>query len=173
VLEIIEKIIENMPFYVWIILGYLVWRIYKLTKPGTVVMVKQIILPLIFIIWGIERVFAGFTHVDTALIAYFIIALVGTGAGYLVYSRFSKFFIKDGGIWRGPAWTAIVVIVLNVIVKFYLNIQMGYHPEIVNDLNFDIEYCLISDFTVGLFIGGIINTYLNKKALEANNKNST
>jgi hypothetical protein len=43
---------------------------------------------------------------------------------------------------------------------------MGYHPGIGNDLNFDIEYCLICGFTVGLFVGGIINIYLNKKSLE-------
>jgi hypothetical protein len=160
------EIIENMPFYVWIILAYMVYRIYKLTKPATVSMVKQLIMPLIFIAWGLERVFSGFTHADVALVSYFIMAIVGTGAGYLKYSKFSKFFIKDGVFWHGPAWISILVIILNVIVKFYLNIQMGYHPEIVNDLNFDIEYCLICGFTVGLFIGGIINTYLNKKALE-------
>jgi hypothetical protein len=51
------EIIENMSFYVWIILAYMAYRIYKLTKPATVSMVKQIIMPLIFIAWGLERVF--------------------------------------------------------------------------------------------------------------------
>ncbi|GHT81174.1 hypothetical protein FACS1894125_1400 [Actinomycetota bacterium] len=170
-MQIITSIITGMPVYAWFILVYLYFRIRKLTQPAPVHQSKQFIMPVVFMIWGLDRVVMEFGHLAQSLVVYLIAALVGVGVGYLVYRRFNEFFIKDGQFWRHPAYASIVVIILNVLVKFALNIEIGINPQIVGDLVFDIIYCAVSGFTVGLFFGGIINMFSNKRRL-LNNLNT-
>jgi hypothetical protein len=48
---------------------------------------KSLLMPAVFIIWGLEKVIADFAFPIPSLGIYVACAAVGTGVGYLLYSK--------------------------------------------------------------------------------------
>jgi hypothetical protein len=162
-LNYLLAIITGTPIYVWVILVFLVGRGLSLRKDGPVSIKKSLLMPVIFIVWGLWNVIAGFAFPLPALMVYIISAAVGTGFGYLLYSSTQRFEVRGGVFFRLGNPVPLVVIVTNFIVKYALNVCIAVNPQLLGNLEFNIAYCVASGLAVGLFIGGIRNTVGSRK----------
>ena len=53
------QIFTNTPLWVWFILAFLLKRGVSATKDNPVHLVKSLIVPFVFILWGLEKVFTS------------------------------------------------------------------------------------------------------------------
>lgn len=161
-MEMLEQTVVHTPFWIWVLLLILVKRGFSATKDCRICIQKACILPIIFTFWGLEKIFYGFTYTMTSFMTYACFMGVGTLAGVALYST-QKFFLKDNILFRAGSFVPLFVILTNFSIKYCLNVLMYIHPHLIQELQFNICYSSISGFSVGLFIGGIINILKNKR----------
>ena len=170
ILAILIKLVGSTPFWVWVVLVILIKRGLALKNDGEVSLAKSSIMPLIFIVWGLEKVFNSFSYPFYALLVYLILLAIGATAGKILYRNKQKFYTKNGQLIRKGTSLPLVIILVNFGIKYFLNVYMSVLPVVLTQLNFNLVYGLIAGFTVGLFIGGLWNTLKNKQLLEERNE---
>lgn len=153
------EIITRTPPYVWVLLAFLVLRGISVSKEGEVNIPKSLIVPGIFIVWGLYVIFTEFAHLYAAILVYALFVCVGTVFGYLLYRSQHRFFVRDGALFRARNYLPLYLILVNFLVKYALNIYLYMHPEAAGELAFNVLYTTISGTTVGLFFGGVLNSY--------------
>ena len=167
IINIISQIVSGTPFYVWIIFIVLLKRGIKASKDGELSFSKMFIMPSIFIVWGLEKLFTGFSYLGTSMIYYTIFMCLGILMSYFLYSRYRTLYIKDGSLCRTGSYLPMAIMMTNFFVKYLLNVAMNVNPLLCNTLSFNILYALLSGFSVGLFIGGILQAYNAYSQLKA------
>lgn len=82
-MNFVVRAIAQTPLWVWLLLGYLVWQGIKAMQPRTTTIWRALIVPTIFIIWGLSRI--GFNQQPTIwpLVAWAIAALALLPVGIL------------------------------------------------------------------------------------------
>lgn len=159
IINIISRIISGTPFYVWIIFIYLLNRGIKASKDGELSFSKMFIMPFIFIVWGLEKLFTSFSYLGISMIFYTAFIGLGILVSYSLYSRYRKIYIKDSSLYKTGSYLPMTIMMTNFFVKYLLNVAMSINPLLYNTLSFNILYALLSGFSVGLFIGGILQAY--------------
>lgn len=79
----VYQILIHTPLWVFALLAYLVWQGIKAMQPRTVPIWRALIVPVVFIVWGISRI--GFGHQDSPwpLAAWIVAALALLPLGVL------------------------------------------------------------------------------------------
>lgn len=69
------QVLVHTPVWVFALLAYLIWQGVQAMQPRTTPIWRALIVPVVFIVWGISRI--GFGHQDSAwpLVAWFLAAL--------------------------------------------------------------------------------------------------
>lgn len=159
------EIVSHTPLYVWALLAFLVLRGIAVSKEGAVDIPKSLIVPGIFIVWGLYVMFWKFGHPYAAFLVYVVFIAVGTAFGYWLYRSQHRFFVRDGVLFRAANSLPLYLILGNFLVKYALNVYLYMHPEAAGELAFNALYTTISGTTVGLFFGGVWNSYQAKSKL--------
>lgn len=159
IINVISEIVSGTPFYVWVILFVLVKRGLKSTKDGELSFSKMLIMPCIFIVWGLDKLLTRFSYLDISMIFYIIFIAVGILLSYFLYSKYRKLYIKENSLYRTGSYLPLTIMMINFFVKYLLNVALSVNPLLYGTLSFNIIYSLLSGFSVGLFIGGILQAY--------------
>lgn len=159
IINIISEIVRETPFYVWVIFIFLLKRGIKASKDGEISLSKMFIMPSVFIIWGLEKLLTNFSYLGISMISYIICMSFGALISYYLYSKYRNLYIKDGSLRRTGSYLPMTIMMTNFFVKYLLNVAMSVNPLLCNTLSFNIIYSLLSGFSVGLFIGGILQAY--------------
>lgn len=170
VTSLVSQIIVHTPFWVWVLFVYLIKRGISLTKDGPTYIPKSCIMPGIFIVWGLERVFTVFNYPIASFATYAFSVCTGAFVGFVLYSKTEAYYLKSNQLYRKGSVVPLIVIMTNFMVKYCLNVAIHVQPQLIQWIYFNIGYSVISGFSVGLFIGGIINTTRHKNMLEAHCK---
>lgn len=156
------QIFNNTPIWVWFILAFLLIKGIAAIKDQRVSLIKSLVVPFVFIVWGLEKVFAKFEFSFVIIIIYLIFILIGVSFSYYLY-RNRKFYIKKGIMFQTGSYIPIIVMLSNFLVKYILTLSVSVSPKLYNDLFFNIVYGIICGFTVGLFFGNILRVIKEKR----------
>ncbi|MBF4695984.1 DUF6622 family protein [Fusibacter ferrireducens] len=162
----IKAIIVGTPTYVWFLLAVLVVRGLKLRNEAELNIRKMMIVPTLFIVWGLEKLFNDFSYLGASLAFYIIAAVIGSMIGYNLYQRNRRVFKRDEVIYRSGSYMPLTIILINFCVKYTLNVILAIHTELHQALNFNILYALFSGLSVGLFVGGIYQAFKAREAIQ-------
>ncbi|MBR0792240.1 hypothetical protein JQ631_24410 [Bradyrhizobium manausense] len=147
------QILVHTPPWVWVLLAYLVWQGIKAMQPRTVPIWRALIVPVVFIVWGISRI--GFGHQDSAwpLLAWIAAALALLPLGVLTPRPFDVDH-KTGEIIRPGSAFALI---RNLVV-----FTLQYTVSVISAIDADdravafIVGRAISGATAGYFFGSMI-----------------
>lgn len=153
------QVIKGTPMYVWLILLFLIQRGIRSAKDGIVSYPKMLVVPLIFIVWGLEKLFMDFHYLLLPLVLYLLLACVGTAVGYALYAKYRKMYMKNNILYRTGTYLPLTIMLINFVVKYLSNVGLSINPALYDNLPFSMFYSLICGFSVGLFIGGIWQAY--------------
>lgn len=165
-LNIIVQIISHTPIWVWIILIILVKRGLALQIDSPVSLAKSFIMPAIFILWGLDTIVTKFHYPLYLLIAYLLCLGLGACASLYIY-RNKRFYVQNTVLMQSGSKIPLIIMISNFCIKYCLNVLLSTHPSLYNVFGFNLIYGIISGFTVGLFFGGIIKSFLAKSRLLA------
>lgn len=156
---VIKEVLIKTPLWVWILLFILIKRGIAISQERPINLSKMFLVPLIFMIWGFDKIITQFSHLGYCLISYTIFILPGILIGYLLYKKYQSFFKQETVIFRKKCYLPLAIILVNFFVKYLLNVTLGISPSFYNDISFNIIYSAISGLSVGLFWGGIFYTF--------------
>ncbi|MFJ8101047.1 hypothetical protein [Lysinibacillus sp. NPDC096212] len=163
--NIIREVVLRTPLSVWILLIILTKRGIAISQERPINLSKMFLVPFIFMIWGFEKMISQFSHLEICLISYFFFIFPGTLIGYLLYKKYQMFLKQESVIIRKKCYLPLIIILINFLVKYLLNVTLGISPSFYNDLSFNIIYSAINGLSIGLFFGGILYTYYVQKEL--------
>ncbi|MBR0723152.1 DUF6622 family protein [Bradyrhizobium manausense] len=161
------QILVHTPPWVWILFAYLVWQGIKAMQPRKAPIWRALIVPVVFIVWGISRIGFGQQANAWPLVAWIAAALVLLPLGVLTPRPFDVDH-KTGEIIRPGSAFALV---RNLIV-FSLQYAVGVISAIdAGDRALAIIVGrAISGATAGYFFGSMIAlliAYRRKRAADA------
>lgn len=166
IINIISKIVSGTPFYVWVIFLFLIKRGINASKDGELSLPKMFLMPSIFMVWGLEKLFTNFNFLGISMIFYLIFMCLGTLASYNLYSHYRKIYLKDNSLFRTGSYLSLTIMMANFFTKYLLNVAVSINPLLYTTLSFNILYSLLCGFSVGLFIGGILQAYSSYSKLK-------
>ncbi|KRN28051.1 DUF1453 domain-containing protein [Liquorilactobacillus mali] len=164
ILKIIFEIVHNTPLWVWFVLLILIKRGSALLVESQVSLKRSFIMPAIFIVWGLDTIVNRFGNPNVLLNFYVVSLIPGFFLSYFLYKN-QKFYIRNTVLVREGSIIPLVVMLLNFLVKYTLNVVLAIRPTLYTDFHFNIFYGYISGFTIGLFFGGIYKIIQVKKQL--------
>jgi len=146
-------IITHTPLWAWILLAYLVWQGFKGMQPRTTTIWRALIVPAIFIAWGLSRIGLGQRAGFEPLIAWMVAALVLLPVGVLTPRPFEVDHATGQIIRPG----SVFPLVRNLIV-----FGLQYTVAVISAIHADdraiavIVGRAISGATAGYFFGSSI-----------------
>jgi hypothetical protein len=158
------QILIHTPVWVWMLLAYLVWQGVQAMQPRTTPIWRALIVPVVFIVWGISRL--GFGHQDSVwpLVAWIAAALVLLPLGVLTPRPFDVDHMTGQIIRPGSPFGLVrnlIVFASQYAVGVISAIDAGDRALAI------VAGRAISGATAGYFIGSTIAllvTYRRKSA---------
>ncbi len=157
-------IITHTPIWAWILLAYLVWQGVKAMRPRTTTIWRALIVPAVFIIWGLSRLGFGPQGSIAPLVAWIAAALVLLPVGVLTPRPFEVDHANGRIIRPG----SIYPLIRNLIV-----FGLQYTVAVIAAIHADdramaaIVGRAVSGATAGYFIGStiaLLRQYWRKRA---------
>jgi hypothetical protein len=146
-------VLTHTPLWVFALLAYLVWQGIKAMQPRTTSIWRALIVPMVFIIWGLSRI--GLGHQDSVepLIGWIVAALALLPVGLLTPRPFeldhaSGQIIRPGSVF--PLVRNLIVFSLQYTVAVIAAIDPDGRTAAA------ITGRAISGATAGYFIGSTI-----------------
>ncbi|MGG2093389.1 hypothetical protein AB1283_11845 [Bacillus sp. S13(2024)] len=161
----IKEVLMRTPLWVWILLYFLIRRGIAISQERQVNLSKMFLVPMIFMIWGFDKIITKFSYLGYCLISYTFFILPGILIGYLLYKKYQIFFKKETAMFRKKCYLPLIIILVNFFVKYLLNISLGISSSFYDNISFNIMYSAISGLSVGLFFGGILYTFYMQSKL--------
>jgi hypothetical protein len=146
-------IVTHTPLWAWALLAYLVWQGFKAMRPRTSTIWRALIVPAIFIAWGLSRIGFGQQAYGAPLIAWLAAALVLLPLGVLTPRPFevdhaTGLIVRPGSVFP---------LIRNLIV-----FGLQYTVAVISAIHVDdrataaIVARAISGATAGYFFGSSI-----------------
>ena len=82
------QILIHTPIWVFPLFAYLVWQGIRAMRPRTTTIWRSLIVPAIFIIWGLSRLLSGYQHGAGPLVSWTMAALALAPVGLLTEKPF-------------------------------------------------------------------------------------
>lgn len=165
IFNILFMIISRTPVWVWILLIFLIKRGIANSQERKINIPKSFIAPIIFAAWGLETIVNKFSYAGLDLLVYILLAIFGIFIGFNLYKKYQRYFLKEDCIYHGKCYLPLIVIIVNFMLKYILNVAIGANPHFNLSLGFNMIYSIISGTSVGLFLGGILNTFIQKRKI--------
>lgn len=159
--ELFMQIIAHTPLWVWVVLIILIKRGVALMRDNEVSLGRSLIMPAIFIIWGLDKIATKFNFPIQLAVVYIIFMMLGAIVSLFMY-RHKIYYTENGSLIQGGSVFPITIMLTNFIVKYCLNVLLATQPMLYGNFIFNLIYGIISGFTVGLLFGGIIKTIKQK-----------
>ncbi|WP_018317825.1 DUF6622 family protein [Bradyrhizobium sp. WSM2793] len=158
-------IAAHTPLWVWILFAYLVWQGIQSMQPRTTPIWRALILPVVFIVWGMSRIGFGPQGSAWPLIAWIAAALALLLLGVLTPRPFEVDHTTGEIIRQGSAFALI-----RNLVVFSLQYAVGV-ISVIDASDRALAIIIgraISGATAGYFIGStiaLVMAYRRKRTL--------
>ncbi len=125
---------------------------------------KLYLTPILFIVFGIEKI-VRFQHLAATLTIFLVIILFASFLGaYLAY-KFQAFFSEDNQIKMIGGKYAISLMIMNVVVMLLINFHGWVNPQSYETWSYTLTYAITSAIVKGLLIGQSVNMWWHLKVL--------
>jgi len=146
-------IITHTPLWAWLLLAYLVWQGIKAMRPQTTTIWRALIVPAIFIVWGLSRLGFGQQAGVAPLAAWITAALALLPVGVLTPRPFEV--DHTTGQIRRPG--SVFPLVRNIIVfaaQYTVAVIAAIHAD--DRAMAAVVGRAVSGATAGYFIGSTV-----------------
>lgn len=144
----------HTPWWVYLLLGYLIAVGIKGSKVRIIPFWKVFLLPIIFLSMSIQNL-ATYETIEYLSIGSWIFAmLVGSLFGWWQVQRLDIKIDKKSSLIQIPgSWDTLLVILIIFIAKYYFGYEQATNPVLVAQLKFKVSMLVLSGVCTGLFLG--------------------
>ncbi|GEP23928.1 hypothetical protein [Lentilactobacillus diolivorans] len=125
---------------------------------------KLYLTPILFIVFGIEKI-VRFQHLAATLAIFLVIILLASFLGAHLAYKFQAFFSEDNQIKMIGGKYAISLMIMNVIVMLLINFHGWVNPQSYETWSYTLTYAITSAIVKGLLIGQSVNMWWHLRVL--------
>jgi len=153
-LETIKETILQTPWWVYLILAFVLYRGIRATKTQILKFRHVFVLPLILIFFSASNLFRV-QMITVDLIINLIITLLVAGIlGWFTVKAADIQVDHRNHLMRVPgSWWLLIILIIIFTCAYYVGYMTSVHPDIVKMPRFMHGIFLINGFTMGLLIG--------------------
>lgn len=166
----IWQIAIHTPWWVYVLLGYLIAVGVKASKVRIIPFWKVFVLPTIFLFMSIQTL-ATMETIDYLNTSSWIAAmLVGSLLGWWQVKCLDIKIDKKHSLIQIPgSWDTLLLILIIFIAKYYFGYEQATNPVLAVQLNFKVSMLVLSGVCTGLFLGRLfcyMNHYKNDTEID-------
>ncbi len=152
----ISDILTHTPIWVWLLLGYLLLRGIRALRAREMTVQRMLVLPILFLVWGVWSVFAELSNWPVALVAFAMLLGAGLPVGWLLGLHLppAHFDRSTGLISRPGSPQTLILVTLGFSLKYILTVYLAYEPALASEANTCALFGGISGGIDGIFWGG-------------------
>ncbi|MBA0166602.1 DUF6622 family protein [Pectobacterium sp. CFBP8739] len=146
-------ILRHTPYWVWMVLGYLIYAGIKASQPRRQSLARMLVVPIVFMVWGVSAIFHTLLIPLAAAGGFLLTLSVGLGIGWTwgktsgVYRPESRVFQRTG------SWWPLGLMLLTFCSRFYFSVQLARFPALAHDPAFCLLSGAASGISAGIFSG--------------------
>lgn len=160
----------HTPWWVYLLLSYLIAVGIKASKARTIPFWKIFVLPTIFLSMSIQTLMTIENIEYLSLGSWVVAVLVGSLFGWWQVKRLDIKIDKKHSLIQIPgSWDTLLVILIIFIAKYYFGYEKATNPVVVAQLNFKVSMLVLSGMCTGLFLGRLfcyMNYYKNGQEVD-------
>jgi len=118
----------HTPIWVFPLFAYLVWLGIKAMRPRTTTIWRSLIVPAVFIIWGLTRLLSDYQHGMAPLVSWTVAALALAPVGLLMARPFEMDHVT-GQIHRPGSPIPLVRNVTIFALQYMVAVIAAIHPD--------------------------------------------
>ena len=154
---VIYETVAHTPWWVFVLLGYLIFIGIKSSKDSTVSIYKLAILPVVFFFLSIETLV---THFDINLLSLGTWSLSMAGGiliGVLLVIRQKILVDREHKLLRLPgSWTTLILVLTIFVGKYYCGYALSQDSGATINTSTEILVLAISGLCSGSFVGRML-----------------
>lgn len=156
-MRFIWQTLIHTPWWVYLLLVYLIIVGLKASKARVIPFWKIFVLPIIFLSISIQNL-ATIENIEYLSIISWIAAILGGSLyGWWQVKRLDIKIDKKNLLIQIPgSWDTLIIIVIIFIAKYYLGYEKATNPVLVEQLNFKVSMLVVSGLCTGLFLGKLL-----------------
>lgn len=156
-IDFISGILIHTPFWVYLILLFLISRGLKARKPATVALEKLAIIPAIFLLWDIYDLLV-FRTLTLATGSLWLMGLLsGAAMGYILSKRtVVTRAAAPRSIYREADYSALPFMMLAFAVKYVLGVMSAIAPDVLQRPGVSAFAIITGGLFAGVFVGKFV-----------------
>ena len=168
----IVNILSNTPLWVWVLLAFVISRGIAALQPREVAPSRVLIIPLVFLIWGLVGIFGAGESAAVKAAAFLVgLALGAVGGRWLALASPSPSLIPASGRLAMPGSVApLILICLAFAIKYTGSAALAISDEPVFRAQLAIALAGVGGMFAGLFWGRTLTQF--QRALSASGARS-
>lgn len=159
-MEELIGILEETPWWVYLILIYIVYMGVKAGSPRTIAIRKLVLLPLALTVWGLM----GMAWTLTLLLLWAGSLIIGFGLGWFSVRKWKIRYDRGRGTLHLPgSYSTLILALLFFCIKYFFGYYNATHPEPAQEVL--ISQAAVSGVISGMFIGRLALFWKKYEAL--------
>ena len=163
----IIEILKGTPFWVWLVLVFLLKRGIASLQDREVRLNRMFVLPLIFLVWGFHSIVSNPNHLETSILMMLFGLLIGCSVGWRLWKNQEplRYNIEKTMIISPGSYLPLFLSCSAFFIKFILGVTFAFHSEFNNSLDYLMIYAFLTGFIDGLFWGRLFHLMQSFKKL--------
>lgn len=156
-IDFILGVLIHTPFWVYLILLFLISRGIKARRPATVALEKLAIIPAIFLLWDIYDLLV-FRKLTLATGSLWLVGLLsGAAMGYILIKRAAVArAAAPRSIYREADYSALPFMMLAFAVKYVLGVMSAIAPDVLLRPGVSAFAIITGGLFAGVFVGKFV-----------------
>jgi hypothetical protein len=160
--EALGQVVLQTPWWVLVLLVFLISRGVVMSRPATVALPRLLIVPAIFLVLGLSRLGVQY-RIDAATAGCWIVALATGALVGVALLRHVTIGVsaERNAIMRPGDATVLPIMIAAFLTRYVFAVLSATHPERLAEPAFEFSDIGLSGLVTGLFIGKML-AYLAK-----------
>lgn len=153
----ILQMLTGTPWWVYLLLAYLIIIGVKASKTRIVPLKKLLIVPVLFILLSIHTLLTSFEITAFSLASWLVATLIGISLGWFFIYRLNLAVDKPHLLIQTPGtWSTLLIIIIIFMTKYYFAYELAIAPQLIKNDIFEFSLLAISGVCSGFFVGRLI-----------------
>lgn len=154
----IWQTVIHTPWWVYIVLGYLIAVGLKASKVRIIPLWKIFVLPIIFLSMSAQTLADMETIEYLNMVSWLAAMLAGSLIGWWQVKRLDIKIDKRHSLIQIPgSWDTLIVVLIIFIAKYYFGYEKAINPVFTTQLEFKVGMLLLAGVCTGLFLGRLFS----------------
>ncbi|MCX7124287.1 MAG: hypothetical protein NTU49_00745 [Gammaproteobacteria bacterium] len=137
--------LKETPWWVYLLLYFLIVMGVKALKTQVVSIKRLIILPLVFIVLSVHTIITAFQLNTSSISIWLGSFIVGALIGFILVYRHKILVDHEHWLVQLPGtWITLILILLIFASKYYFSYEMDANPALVKQMGFKIGLLSLS-----------------------------